>query len=196
MNVVETQLPGVVILEPKVFGDDRGFFFESFQDERYAQAGITGPFVQDNISRSVKGTLRGLHFQEPHAQGKLVQVLEGSVYDVAVDIRLGSPHFGKWVGVELSAQNKRQLWVPPGFAHGFCVTSDTALFFYKVTGYYAPKADWGIAWDDPDLAIPWPVEAPLLSDKDRRHPRLAGATTLPKYEPPRDSGAGSVRKSS
>lgn len=181
MNVIPTELPGVLIVEPKVFGDDRGFFYESFQAQRYADAGIRGTFVQDNVSRSVKGTLRGLHFQEPNAQGKLVQVLAGAVYDVAVDVRKGSPTFGRWVGVELSADNKRQLWVPPGFAHGFCVTSESADFMYKCTDYYSPQSERSILWNDPDLAIPWPVSAPLLSSKDARAPSIREAAVLPSF---------------
>ncbi|WNG36024.1 dTDP-4-dehydrorhamnose 3,5-epimerase [Archangium minus] len=181
MNVIKTELPGVLILEPKRFGDDRGFFMEMFHAKRYAEAGIPGPFVQDNFSRSVKGTLRGLHFQEPNAQGKLVQVLAGAVYDVAVDVRRGSPTFGKWVGVELSADNRRQLWVPEGFAHGFCVISESADFHYKCTDVYTPAAERGIAWNDPDLGIPWPVTSPLLSPKDAAAPRLKDAPLLPVY---------------
>lgn len=181
MNVIQTALPGVLIIEPKVFGDDRGFFFESYQAERYADAGIAGPFVQDNVSRSVKGTLRGLHLQEPRPQGKLVGVLSGAVYDVAVDVRRGSPTFGKWIGVDLSAQNKRQLWIPPGFAHGFCVTSDSADFMYKCTEYYAPEFEQSVRWDDPELGIDWPVTQPLLSKKDAAAPRLKDAPKLPDY---------------
>jgi dTDP-4-dehydrorhamnose 3,5-epimerase len=182
MNVLNTELPGVLILEPKRFGDDRGFFMEMFHAKRYAEAGITGPFVQDNFSRSARGTLRGLHFQEPHAQGKLVQVLAGAVYDVTVDVRRGSPTFGQWVGVELSAQNKRQLWVPPGFAHGFCVLSDSADFHYKCTALYSPETERGIAWNDPDLAIAWPLSGPpLLSAKDAAAPRLKDAPVLPTW---------------
>lgn len=181
MKVIQTELPGVLILEPKRFGDDRGFFMEMFHEKRYAEAGIPGPFVQDNFSRSVKGTLRGLHFQEPNAQGKLVQALAGTVYDVAVDIRRGSPTFGKWVGVELSAENRRQLWVPAGFAHGFCVVSESADFHYKCTDFYSPTSERGIAWNDPDLGIPWPVTSPLLSPKDSAAPRLEDAPLLPVY---------------
>ncbi len=181
MKVTQTELPGVLLLEPPRFGDDRGFFMEVFHARKYAEAGITGPFVQDNFSRSVKGTLRGLHFQEPHPQGKLVQVLAGAVFDVAVDIRRGSPHFGRWVGVELSADNRRQLWVPPGFAHGFCVLSERADFHYKCTDFYQPASERGIAWNDPDLGIAWPVTAPLLSAKDAVAPRLQDAPLLPVY---------------
>jgi dTDP-4-dehydrorhamnose 3,5-epimerase len=181
MNVLKTELPGVLFIEPKIFGDARGFFYESFQAARYTQAGISGPFVQDNHSRSVKGTLRGLHFQEPRAQGKLVQVLRGTVYDVAVDVRRGSPTFGRWVGVELSEAQPRQLWIPPGFAHGFCVLSDSADFFYKCTEFYAPDAERSVAWDDPRIGIRWPVSDPILSAKDREAPRLDDAPVLPTY---------------
>lgn len=181
MNVLKTELPGVLILEPKRFGDDRGFFMEMFHAKRYAEAGISGPFVQDNFSRSAKGILRGLHFQEPHAQGKLVQVLAGAVYDVAVDIRRGSPTFGKWVGVELSADNRRQVWVPAGFAHGFCVLSESADFHYKCTDVYTPASERCIAWNDPKLGIPWPVTSPLLSPRDAAAPRLEDAPVLPIY---------------
>ena len=181
MKLVETALPGVVIVEPRVFGDDRGFFMETFHSKKYADAGIPGPFVQDNFSRSAKGILRGLHFQEPHGQGKLVQVLAGSVYDVAVDVRRGSPTFGRWTAVELSAENRRQLWVPPGFAHGFCVLSERADFFYKCTDFYSPTSERSIAWNDPALAIPWPLSAPLLSPKDAAAPCLKDAPVLPVF---------------
>jgi dTDP-4-dehydrorhamnose 3,5-epimerase len=182
MKVSPTELPGVLLVEPKVFGDDRGFFMEMFHAKRYADAGIPGPFVQDNFSRSAKGILRGLHFQEPNAQGKLVQVVSGAVYDVAVDVRKGSPTFGKWVGVELSSDNRRQLWIPPGFAHGFCVLSDSADFHYKCTTLYAPESERSVLWNDPDLGIPWPVTSPLLSGKDAKAPRLKDAPVLPVYE--------------
>lgn len=181
MTRLDTALPEVILLEPKRFGDDRGFFMEMFHAKRYADLGIQGPFVQDNFSRSARGILRGLHFQQPNAQGKLVQVLAGAVYDVAVDIRRGSPTFGRWVGVELSADNRRQLWVPAGFAHGFCVLSESADFHYKCTDFYAPGSEHGIAWNDPDLGIPWPVASPLLSAKDAAAPRLKDAATLPVY---------------
>ena len=168
MNVIETELSGVKIVEPKVFGDERGFFMESWNRERYLEHGLPGDFVQDNLSFSRKGVLRGLHFQQPNAQGKLVYVLQGAVFDVAVDIRRGSPTFGQWVGVELSSENRRQLWVPPGMAHGFCVTSETALFAYKVTDRYNPEAELSLAWDDPEVGVQWPLEgAPELSAKDR-----------------------------
>jgi dTDP-4-dehydrorhamnose 3,5-epimerase len=181
VQVVATDVPGVLLLEPKVHGDHRGFFLETFHADRYAAAGIGGPFVQDNWSRSVRGTLRGLHFQEPHAQGKLVQVVRGAVFDVAVDVRRGSPAFGRWVGCELSEENKRQLWVPPGFAHGFVVLSEVADFFYKCTALYRPEAERSVAWNDPDLGIAWPVAAPLLSPKDAAAPRLAQAPLLPVF---------------
>ena len=171
MNVVATALPEVLILEPKVFGDARGFFFESFNQRAFnAATGLDANFVQDNHSRSVKGVLRGLHYQTQQPQGKLVRVVRGSVFDVAVDIRKSSPQFGRWVGVELSGDNHRQLWVPPGFAHGFIVTSDSADFLYKTTDYYAPAFERCIAWNDPGLAIAWPVEGnaqPLVSAKDQ-----------------------------
>jgi len=181
MKVTPTELPEVLLVEPRVFGDARGFFLETFQAERYAAAGIPGHFVQDNLSRSAKGTLRGLHFQEPRAQGKLVLVLHGAVWDVAVDVRRGSPRFGRWVGLELSEENRRQLWIPPGFAHGFCVVSDTADFFYKCTELYAPETERVVRWDDPALGIRWPIAAPLLSAKDRAAPTLADAPVLPVY---------------
>ena len=182
MKIIASELPEVLIIEPKVHGDSRGFFYESFQAARYAAAGITGAFVQDNISRSARGTLRGLHFQEPRAQGKLVQVLRGSVFDVAVDVRRGSPRFGRWVGIELSEAVPRQLWIPPGFAHGFCVLSDSADFFYKCTELYAPEVERSIAWDDPQIGIRWPLSAPLLSSKDRTAPTLESSPVLPTFE--------------
>ena len=183
MEVFETELPGVMILEPKVFGDARGFFLETWNQERYREAGIPAGFVQDNLSFSGKGTLRGLHFQNPNAQGKLVQVLQGEVYDVAVDIRQGSPTFGKWVSVTLSAENRRQVFVPAGFAHGFCVISDNALFSYKCTDIYNPKAEVSIIWNDPDIGIDWPVTEPELSEKDRLASRLSQLPDdrLPSY---------------
>ena len=174
MNVVKTKLHDCVIIEPKVFGDERGFFLETFQAERYADhAGITLPFVQDNHSHSSRGVLRGLHFQKTKPQGKLVRVVKGEVYDVAVDIRQGSCTFGQWEGVVLTDENKKQLWVPPGFAHGFLVLSDTADFEYKCTDYYDPNDEGSILWDDPDLDISWPIEYPKLSNKDSSAPRLA-----------------------
>lgn len=172
MNVIETELPGVLIIEPKVFGDERGFFLESFQRQRYRDAGIDYEFVQDNHSRSGRNVLRGLHYQIERPQGKLVRVTRGEVYDVAVDINPESRTYGRYVGVLLSERNHRQLWVPPGYAHGFCVLTDVADFQYKCTDYYDPSDEGGVAWNDPDVAIDWPVKEPLLSDKDRVHPPL------------------------
>ena len=169
MNVIATALPGVLIIEPKVFGDARGFFFESFNQQRFNEAtGTNFNFVQDNHSRSAKGVLRGLHYQIKQPQGKLVRVARGTVFDVAVDLRKSSPHFGQWVGVELSEDNQRQLWVPPGFGHGFVVTSNSADFLYKTTDYYAPEFERCVAWNDPTVGIEWPDigMAPLLSAKD------------------------------
>jgi dTDP-4-dehydrorhamnose 3,5-epimerase len=174
MNIIQTSLRDCVIIEPKVFGDERGFFLETFQARRYADiAGIDLPFVQDNHSRSSKGVLRGLHFQKTKPQGKLVRVVSGEVYDVAVDIREGSETFGRWHGVILSAQNKRQFWVPPGFAHGFVVLSEIADFEYKCTDYYDPSDEGSISWKDPDLNIDWPIENPVVSDKDAAAKKLA-----------------------
>ncbi len=172
MKIQDTALSGVLVIEPKVFGDSRGFFLEIYNQERYREAGIDLDFVQDNLSFSHQGTLRGLHYQNPHSQGKLVYVLQGEVFDVAVDIRDDSATFGDWVGVTLSAENKRQFYVPPGFAHGFCVTSETALFAYKCTDRYAPECEGSILWDDADIGITWPISSPLLSDKDKAAPRL------------------------
>ncbi len=166
MIKIQTDLPGVLVLEPRVFTDDRGFFIETFQSQRYKEYGINYSFVQDNISESMRGTLRGLHYQYPHSQGKLIQVMAGSVFDVVVDIRRGSPVFGNWFGTEISAANKRQLWVPPGCAHGFCVTSDAAIFHYKCTDFYSPQSEHTIKWNDEDIAIDWPVFDPVVSSKD------------------------------
>ena len=183
MKVSTTAIEGLLILEPRVFGDERGFFLESYNQKAFdAALGREVRFVQDNHSRSAKGVLRGLHYQlPPHAQGKLVRVTQGSVFDVAVDMRRGSPSFGRWVGVELTGQNHRQLWLPPGMAHGFLVTSDSADFLYKTTGYYAPEAERCVRWDDPAIGIDWPElgSAPLLSAKDAAAPRLADA---PKFD--------------
>ncbi|WP_062379497.1 dTDP-4-dehydrorhamnose 3,5-epimerase [Pseudomonas abietaniphila] len=181
MNVIESELPEVLILEPKVFGDERGFFYESFNARTFAEkTGISAQFVQDNHSRSQKGVLRGLHYQIENAQGKLVRVTAGSVLDIAVDIRRSSPHFGKWFGLELSAQNARQLWIPPGFAHGFVVLSDYAEFLYKTTDYYTPSAERCIRWDDPELAIDWELsEPPTLSAKDQVGKLLKDADLFP-----------------
>ena len=174
MNVIKTKLKDCVIIEPKVFGDERGFFLETFQADRYADlAGITLPLVQDNHSRSSKGVLRGLHFQKTKPQGKLVRVVRGEVYDVAVDIRSGSPTYGQWEAVILSEENKTQFWVPPGFAHGFLVLSETADFEYKCTDYYDPSDEGSLLWNDPDLNIPWPIDNPKLSERDANAPKLA-----------------------
>ncbi len=172
MNLLPTTLPGVLIVEPKIFPDPRGFFLETYNRVRYQEAGIGCEFMQDNLSASKKGTLRGLHYQYPNAQAKLVQVIQGEVFDVAVDIRKGSPTFGKWTGVLLSADNKRQLFIPQGFAHGFCVLSETAIFNYKCSDFYAPQHEHGILWSDPAIHIDWPVANPILSPKDRAYPVL------------------------
>lgn len=173
MNVKELEIPGIFLVEPKVFVDERGFFVETYHAERYAEFGISSRFVQDNHSKSQRGTLRGLHYQLGQPQGKLVWVTQGEVFDVAVDIRKGSPYFGQWVGVTLSAQNRRQLYIPEGFAHGFCVTSETAEFQYKCTDYYAPDEERGVAWNDPEINIDWPVEEPILSEKDQGYTKLS-----------------------
>jgi dTDP-4-dehydrorhamnose 3,5-epimerase len=172
MNVKETKLPGVLVLEPDVFSDDRGFFLETWNSERYEKAGIKGSFVQDNVSFSTRGVLRGLHFQYPQSQDKLVQVLSGEVVDVAVDIRKDSPTFGKWISEILSDVNHRQMYIPSGFAHGYCVTSETAVFSYKCTDFYNPGSEGGIIWNDPDINIDWLMEEPILSSKDADYPRL------------------------
>ena len=181
MNIIPTALPEVLVIEPKVFGDDRGFFFESYNRRSFAEAtGIDVDFVQDNHSRSAKGVLRGLHYQITQAQGKLVRVVAGEVFDVAVDIRKRSPNFGKWVGIHLSADNKRMMWVPPGFAHGFVVLSEAAEFLYKTTDYYAPQHERCIAWNDPDIGVAWPLRGePVLSGKDREGKRLREAEVYP-----------------
>lgn len=174
MNVIQTKLKDCVIIQPKVFGDERGFFLETFQANRYADlAGINLPFVQDNHSRSLKGVLRGLHFQKTKPQGKLVRVVQGEVYDVAVDIRQGSSTYGKWEAVILSEKNKSQFWIPPGFAHGFVVLSQTADFEYKCTDYYDPADEGSLLWNDSDLNISWPIDNPKLSEKDANAPLLA-----------------------
>lgn len=178
MRVIETKLPGVLIIEPKVFGDARGFFLETFQKKRYIDTGIPGEgleFVQDNHSRSSKGVLRGLHFQLESPQGKLVSAGTGAVFDVAADVNPDSATYGRWVGVELNEENHRQLWISPGYAHGFCVLSEIADFQYKCTALYHPQSDSGVAWNDSDLAIEWPIDEPLLSDKDKALPTLAEA---------------------
>jgi dTDP-4-dehydrorhamnose 3,5-epimerase len=178
MNVIKTPLNGLLVLEPRIFGDDRGFFYESFNARTFAElTGVDLAFVQDNHSRSARGVLRGLHYQIQQAQGKLVRVTAGSVFDVAVDLRKSSPTFGQWYGLELSAENKRQLWIPPGFAHGFGVTSEHAEFLYKTTDYWAPQFERSVLWSDPAIGIEWPAElaAPLLSGKDAAAVPLADA---------------------
>lgn len=173
MKVIQTKLQGALIIEPKVFGDERGFFYETYQAARYKAAGITPDFVQDNRSRSSQGVLRGLHFQKHKPQGKLVTVTQGTVFDVAVDLRIDSPTFGQHESVLLSGDNRVQFYIPPGFAHGFCVLSETADFQYKCTDYYDPSDEGGLLWNDPELAIAWPLEAPTLSAKDSMQPTLA-----------------------
>jgi dTDP-4-dehydrorhamnose 3,5-epimerase len=180
MKFIETSLPGVIRVEPRIFSDERGFFMETWQAQRFRDAGIDVEFVQDNFSQSTRGTLRGLHYQIEQAQGKLVRVVSGEVFDVAVDLRKSSPNFGRWVGEILSAENKHQLWVPPGFGHGFLVLSDTAEFEYKCTDYYAPEFERAIRWDDPDIGIDWPLPSggqPVLSAKDAAAPFLKDAET-------------------
>jgi len=181
MNVIPTEIPDVVIIEPRVFGDDRGFFMESYNERAFAEkAGITQQFVQDNHSRSGKNVLRGLHYQIQQAQGKLVRAIVGTILDVAVDIRRSSPTFGQWISCELSAENKRMLWVPAGFAHGFVVTSDVAEVLYKATDFYAPQYERSILWNDPDLAIAWNVDGePILSPKDEAGVPLKQAEVYP-----------------
>jgi len=181
MKVIETSIPEVLIIEPKVFGDDRGFFYESFNAAAFeAATGLTRSFVQDNHSKSQRGVLRGLHYQIQQPQGKLVRVVAGEVFDVAVDLRRSSPSFGRWAGVHLSAQNQRQLWIPEGFAHGFVVLSETAEFLYKTTDYYAPEHERSLLWNDPELGIEWPIEqAPQLSAKDLAGKPLSEAELFP-----------------
>ncbi|MEW5769034.1 MAG: dTDP-4-dehydrorhamnose 3,5-epimerase [Pseudomonadota bacterium] len=176
MNVIQTDLPDVLLLEPRVFGDARGFFLESWNRKTFADLGLDLDFVQDNHSRSSRGVLRGIHYQLNAPQGKLVRVVSGAVFDVAVDLRRASPHFGKWVGFELSAENHRMLWIPPGFGHAFQVLSETADFLYKTTAYYAPEWDRGVRWDDPQIGVQWPLDAPpQLSAKDQAQPLLRDA---------------------
>lgn len=185
MKVIQTGLPGCAVIEPAVFGDERGAFYETFNADRFAEAGLPTRFVQSNVSTSTRGVLRGLHYQWPRPQGKLVTVLEGEVYDVAVDIRRGSPTFGRHEAVILSAENKRQFWIPEGFAHGFAVLSERAVFSYLCTEVYVREADAGIAWNDAQVAVDWPVADPQLSDKDQRAPFLADVPEerLPVYQP-------------
>lgn len=180
MNIIPTRIPDVLIIEPKVFGDERGFFYESYNRRAMTDAGIAGDFVQDNHSRSARGVLRGLHYQIQQTQGKLVRVISGSVYDVAVDLRKSSPTFGQWVGIELTAENKRMAWIPPGFAHGFTVTSDSAEFLYKTTDYWAPQFERSLLWNDPALGIDWPLDGePLLAAKDMAGLPLAQCEVFP-----------------
>ena len=187
MNVIATELPGLLVVAPRVFRDRRGFFTETYRASRYREAGIDCTFVQDNVSRSVQGTLRGLHFQVHHPQAKLVQVLAGEIYDVALDLRGGSPTYGRWYGTHLSDRDFQQLFIPAGFAHGFCVLSPEVLFAYKCSTDYRPDDEGGITWNDPDLGIDWPLDNPRVSDKDSRLPRLAAcnAAQLPRerYRP-------------
>ena len=184
MKVERTKIEGPLIIEPAVHGDERGFFVETYSRDRYADAGLPRDFVQDNLSMSTKGILRGLHLQHPNDQGKLCSVLQGEVFDVAVDVRVGSPSFGQWVGVTLSSDNKRQFYVPPGFAHGFCVLSDRAMFSYKCTDFYSARDEVSLAWNDREIGIDWPVESPRLSARDRQNPRLRDIPEerLPRYE--------------
>ena len=183
MKTIPTELAGVLVIEPQVFADARGFFFESYNAQRYAKAGIACGFVQDNHSRSTRNTIRGLHYQFRRPQAKLLRVVRGSVFDVVADIRRGSPTFGRWVGVELSAENKRQIFVPAGLAHGFCVTSDDAEVEYKCSDFYVPDDQHGVLWSDRTIGIPWPVREPILSDRDRAYlPLTVDRDDLPTYE--------------
>jgi len=184
LEATQTKIPDVLIIEPDVYKDQRGFFMETYNEKRYHELGIDVRFVQDNLSFSIQNTLRGLHYQYPNAQAKLVSVIHGEVFDVVVDIRQGSPTFGKWTGARLSGDNKRQLFAPVGFAHGYCVLSETAIFQYKCSNFYSPKDEKGILWNDPDLNITWLVTSPLLSDKDKENPSLSNVTqeSLPAYE--------------
>ena len=186
MKVLKTELPGVLLVEPEVFNDARGFFVEVFRTDRYAAVGIPGPFVQDNLSSSVTNVLRGLHFQNPNAQAKLVFAAEGEIFDVAVDVRLGSPHFGRWTGARLSGANGRQLFIPEGFAHGFCVLSEHARIVYKCSAPYDRASEISIVWNDPDIGIDWPIRVPIVSPKDAAAPRLRDIdrARLPRFGAP------------
>ncbi len=183
MEILPTSIPEVLLIRPAVFGDARGWFLETWQQKRYAELGLPA-FVQDNVSFSQQGVLRGLHYQHPHGQGKLVQVLQGRVFDAAVDIRVGSPTFGRYVCAELSSDNHLQMYIPPGFAHGFCVLSETALFSYKCTDFYMPDCEGGVCWNDPEIGIAWPIAEPILSAKDSRYGPLRQIcpSRLPRYE--------------
>ncbi|MCH7935530.1 MAG: dTDP-4-dehydrorhamnose 3,5-epimerase [Proteobacteria bacterium] len=182
MKFLETELPGVIIVEPAVFEDGRGFFMETHHRDKFADAGITATFVQDGHSLSNRHVLRGLHYQDPHPQGKLVRVTSGAIFDVVVDIRVGSPRFGQWVSVDLSEDNKRQIWVPPGFAHGYCVYSETANVIYKLTAVYSAGESRSIRWNDPEIGIVWPTEDPIISDADDTAPLLRDSPTLPRFD--------------
>jgi dTDP-4-dehydrorhamnose 3,5-epimerase len=183
MRITPTELPEVLMLEPARHEDSRGAFMEVWREDKLAAAGVSARIVQTNLTHNRKGVLRGLHFQTPNAQGKLITVLAGAIFDVAVDIRRGSPRFGRWAGVELSAANRRQLWIPPDFAHGFCALANDTQVQYACTDYYAPAHDRAVRWDDPALAIPWPTTTPVLSQKDQAAPLLADAPILPGYRP-------------
>lgn len=183
VNITTTSLEGVLVIEPQVFNDKRGFFMETFHHKRYREHGINRTFVQDNLSYSVQDTLRGLHFQVRHSQAKLIQVVTGEIFDVAVDIRSGSPSFGQWVGIRLSGNNRRQIYIPEGFAHGFCVLSESAHCLYKCSDFYAPDDERGILWSDPAIGIDWPIEEPIVSDKDGNYPLLGDLSPqqLPRH---------------
>ena len=176
MNIISGSMEGLFIIEPKIFEDKRGFFMETYNQKRYNASGINTTFVQDNLSYSLKNTLRGLHFQIKHPQAKLIQVISGEIFDVAVDLRPGSSTFGKWTGVHLSDENRRQVFIPEGFAHGFCVLSEFALFHYKCSNFYAPDDEGGIIWSDPDIGIEWPVKNPIISEKDKQYQKLVDLT--------------------
>ncbi|MFZ0483254.1 MAG: dTDP-4-dehydrorhamnose 3,5-epimerase [Desulfobacterales bacterium] len=183
MKIITTSIEGILIIEPKTFKDNRGFFMETYNQKRYNTSGINATFVQDNLSYSLKNTLRGLHFQIKHPQAKLIQVISGEIFDVAVDLRSGSATFGKWTGIHLSDENKRQMYIPKGFAHGFCVLSEFALFHYKCSDFYVPEDEGGLIWSDPDIGIEWPVENPIISEKDNQFQKLFDLTAekLPSF---------------
>ncbi len=183
MKIITTSIEGILIIEPKTFRDKRGFFMETYNQNRYSESGINTTFVQDNLSYSLKNTLRGLHFQIKHPQAKLIQVISGEIFDVAVDLRPGSATFGKWTGIHLSDENRRQVFIPEGFAHGFFVLSEFALFYYKCSDFYAPGDEGGIIWSDPDIGIEWPGENPIISEKDKQYQKLSGLTAeqLPSF---------------
>ena len=183
MKIITTSIKGILIIKPVTFRDKRGFFMETYNRNRYNASGINATFVQDNLSCSLKNTVRGLHFQIKHPQAKLIQVITGEIFDVAVDLRPGSATFGKWIGILLSDENRRQVFIPEGFAHGFCVLSEFALFYYKCSDFYAPDDEGGIIWSDPDIGIEWPVENPIISEKDKQYQKLSGLTAeqLPSF---------------